>query len=737
MLDLQRTAGNGATASLLVPVQRKKNKKKGTGVAKYGTTPLTTRLEDMMRRGVLGVAGAPPTLDRDQLFMLQGVANVETGGKDNAVYTRDNMYVSLGFKQVTLGWGSLYEIIKAAPAAFAKHGIVLGSGTYSLKAGKMPAIEGAPDPVALKTPPWTDRFFDAGAEDEVVSAMVAYTLKELGRMERRFAKDSPGKSNPWMKDPTARAWLLETMNNRPAYSYAAAKGTLRRTSGQDLTREAFLAVLESEILAAYEAHDERHKGEHIIGKIPRTVPSGGATAAPAAPAPRPATAAAAAAKGTDLVGKAATVLPAGRAASGGSAVMAALGATGLVPAALRLLVAFGYSDPNALTNVAFWAAHPELFGTKLQPSQPNFAQLSAEWMRLSDGLVRTAHAAPTPASSSASPKASTTAPTTQPAPGTKPAAAIAAESPPPQVAGAAHAGSGDKYFAQGVGRYRDVIDTGEKAGQFRVWLHGSSGANVCNMTSLTMGLVSMAGEDEVRTRMIGLLRSQGMHAGAQVQVGGDFVDLATALEDPRTSAGIRTLDLVTAVAIGRGGSYKSVTEAGTIARVARDAGISTKAKVATGRTRFTDPAVRSRAAQMLADGTRVIVGTVNHYVYLTEVRDDGVVVHDPAGARVTAGLKGHLFVHAGKGAAIAAEFLRMDATRQATAVRRVTTNSAAAAVVNGLPAIAALDKKDQAAAVKQLAKDHPEHVETGRSNFYATSEFADNDLRLRVTLSTT
>ena len=225
VLDLQRAAGNGATAGLLVPVQRQK--KKAAGVAKYGTTRLTDRLNDMMQRGVLGVAGAPATLDRDQLFVLQGVANVETGGKDNAVYTRDNMYVSLGFKQVTLSWGSLYEIIEAAPGAFAKHGIVLGGGTYTLKAGVKPAIEGAPDPVMLKTPPWTDRFFAAGGEDEVVSAMVAYTLKEQGRMERRFAKDSPGKSNPWMRDPTARAWLLEAMNNRPVFAYAAAKRTLR------------------------------------------------------------------------------------------------------------------------------------------------------------------------------------------------------------------------------------------------------------------------------------------------------------------------------------------------------------------------------------------------------------------------------------------------------------------------------------------------------------------------------
>ncbi|MBL8926043.1 MAG: hypothetical protein JNM77_07365 [Pseudonocardia sp.] len=739
LLDLQRAAGNGATAGLLAPVQRQKTK--AVGVAKYGTTRLTTRLQDMMQRGVLGVAGAPATLDRDQLFMLQGVANVETGGMDNAVYTRDNMYVSLGFKQVTLGWGSLYEIIEAAPGAFAKHGIVLGGGTYTLKAGVKPAVEGAPDPVALKTPPWTDRFFDAGAEDEVVSAIVAYTLKELGRMERRFAKDSPGRSTPWMKDPTARAWLLETMNNRPAYAYTAAKGTLRRTSGQELTRDAFLAVLESEILGAYEARGERVKGEHIIAKIPRAVPSGGPAAAPGPSASGGSatgptgpvagqTTPATGAKGTELVGDAATVLPPGRTAGTGSGVLAAIGAAGLVPAALRLLVAAGHGDPNALTNLAFWAAHPDLFGMKLQPSQPGFAQLSAEWMRLRDGIVRAAHTA-TPSGKSTAP---TTTHTTQPAPGTVPADVVAAESPPPRVA-ATQAGSGDRYFAQGAGHYRDVADSGENAGQVRVWLYGSSGANVCNMTSLTMGLVSMAGEDEVRARMIGLLRTAGMHAGAQVQVGNTFVDLAAALDDPRMSARIRTLDLVTAVAIGKHGSYKSVTDAGTIARVARDAGIATKAAEATGQISFTKPAVRAKAAQMLADGTRVILGTVNHYVYLTEVRGDGVVVHDPAGARVTPGLKGYLFVHAGNGAAMAKEFLKMDAGRQDTAVRRVTTNPAAAAVINELPAIAALPKAQQAAAVAQLAAAHPGYVETGASNFYATSEFAENDLRLRVTLA--
>lgn len=421
VLDLQRAAGNAAVAGLLAPVQRKA-KKASTGVAKYGTVRLTDRLQDMMQRGVLGVAGAPATLDRDQLFLLQGVANVETGGVDNAVYTKDNMYVSLGFKQVTLGYGELYEIIKAASSSFAKHGIVLGSGTYTLKGKSRPAIEGAPDPVALKTPPWTDRFFDAGGEDEVVSAMVAYTLKALGSMERRFAKDSPGKSSPWMKDPTARAWLLEAQNNRPIFAYAAAKATLARTSGQHLTRDAFLAVLESEIRGAYEAKGEGHKAGHIISKIPRVAPSGGGSgqqpAPPVTPKPTPEPAKGA---GVDLVDKATAVLPpaAAAAAGAGPALLGTIAAAGLTGAALRLLAASGYTDANALTNIAFWSAHPDLFGTKLQPSQPGFTALAAEWMHLRDGVVADALRAPTsvagaaPATASV-PTAATPTPVTKP-----------------------------------------------------------------------------------------------------------------------------------------------------------------------------------------------------------------------------------------------------------------------------------------------------------------------------------
>jgi hypothetical protein len=395
----------------------------------------------------------------------------------------------------------------------------------------------------------------------------------------------------------------------------------------------------------------------------------------------------------------------------------------------------GYTDPNALTNIAFWAAHPELFETKLNPGQPNFVALAAEWVRLRDGIVHDHAVAEAPNKTAAKPAAATP-PASAPPSGHIPAADIAAQTASVPPAGAGTAGASDKYFTQDFGHYQDVAEKGKNVGQTRIWLYGSSGANVCNMTSLTMGLVSMAGEAEVRSKMIGLLKSQGMHVGAQVQVGGAFVPLAEALDDPHTVGRIQTIDLVTAVAIGPHGEYGSVTAAETIARVAKEAGLA-NADVATGKIYFTDPKVREKAAKMLADGKRVIAGTVNHYIYLLEVRSDGVVVHDPAGARVTPGLKGALFVHNGNGGHIAREFLAMDTVRRETALRRVSTNPKAAAVVNQLPDIAAMKGAEQAAALKKLAKEHSDYISTGATNFYATSEFQENQLRLRVILSGT
>jgi hypothetical protein len=282
-----------------------------------------------------------------------------------------------------------------------------------------------------------------------------------------------------------------------------------------------------------------------------------------------------------------------------------------------------------------------------------------------------------------------------------------------------------------VGNYRDT----NEQGTLRGWKYGSSGANVCNMTSVTMALVSIAGEATVRAKMIGLLRDKGIHSGAQVAIGDNFVDLAPALDNPAVAPRIKLIDLVTAVAIGPRGDRGLVTEASTIARVARDTGLAT-AKEEGGPIHLDDARVRARAAAMLAEGKRVVAGTVNHYVYLIAVRDDGVVVHDPAGARVVPHLTGPIFLHPRGVEGIAREWSAADATRRETARRRVSSNPAAAAVVAGLTAIDALPTRpEKTAALRKLAADHPGTIETGALNFYATSEFKANDLRLRVTLT--
>lgn len=115
------------------------------------------------------------------------------------------------------------------------------------------------------------------------------------------------------------------------------------------------------------------------------------------------------AAGVDLADRAGAVLPGGSGGTG-RAVLEAVAALGLTRAALVLLARSGVTDRNALTNIAFWAAHPNLFGTRLDPASPDFATLSAEWVALRDGAVAAALRSPAPAA--ATPATTATAATT-------------------------------------------------------------------------------------------------------------------------------------------------------------------------------------------------------------------------------------------------------------------------------------------------------------------------------------
>ncbi|MFG1603757.1 M15 family metallopeptidase [Actinoplanes sp. NPDC049265] len=116
----------------------------------------------------------------------------------------------------------------------------------------------------------------------------------------------------------------------------------------------------------------------------------------------------------------------------GRALLMAIDSLGLTSTVLEALVDAGHRDPNALTNVAFWAAHPDLLGTKLRPSQRGFATLSREWTGLRNGVVAQALRRPPAPAPSASAPAS--------APGPAPAAAPAPAAPIPAVAGPGSAG---------------------------------------------------------------------------------------------------------------------------------------------------------------------------------------------------------------------------------------------------------------------------------------------------------
>jgi len=395
------------------------------------------------------------------------------------------------------------------------------------------------------------------------------------------------------------------------------------------------------------------------------------------------------------------------------------GLPGLADQLLSKLVASGLeAHENQLTDELFWAERPALRGEKLQPGSPD----AVRWLQIRDTVVRPSLRSRRKADPAAPrPPAGAVAPT-----GMVPVDEVAAQS-----GGATGASTSDKYFVQDVGRYQDV----DEKGKARVWANGSSGMNICNMTSLTMGLVSMAGEAVVRAKMIALLRSKGMHAGASVQVGGKWLSLAEALDDPKVVDRIALLDLVTAAAIGESGAYRTVTVPDTIARIARESGLAARSETVRGQPKLATAKGRTLAQEMLAAGKRVLAGTVNHYVYLIEVRADGVVVHDPAGARVQPSLTGPIFLHGGSANGIAYEWSRLDGARRERAIRRTSTNAEATAIVNRLVEISALDGAERKKALTALAKEHPGHIAMGASNFYAATEFTENDLRLMVSLA--
>lgn len=68
-------------------------------------------------------------------------------------------------------------------------------------------------------------------------------------------------------------------------------------------------------------------------------------------------------------------------------VLKAIG-NGLESVALRLAIALNYRDENQLSNLIFFARHPERMGRALAKGEPNFDDLSREWIQIRNTLVR-------------------------------------------------------------------------------------------------------------------------------------------------------------------------------------------------------------------------------------------------------------------------------------------------------------------------------------------------------------
>lgn len=61
---------------------------------------------------------------------------------------------------------------------------------------------------------------------------------------------------------------------------------------------------------------------------------------------------------------------------------------GQVGVAVGLALLKGVRDPNVLTSMIFYARHPDRGGRRLERGEPNFAQLSREWLDIRDRQVR-------------------------------------------------------------------------------------------------------------------------------------------------------------------------------------------------------------------------------------------------------------------------------------------------------------------------------------------------------------
>ena len=71
--------------------------------------------------------------------------------------------------------------------------------------------------------------------------------------------------------------------------------------------------------------------------------------------------------------------------------------------AVKLAIALGYRNENELTDLVFFTRHPERNGRALSRNEPNYRELSAEWLAIRNSLVQPLLASPAPPSTPPTP----------------------------------------------------------------------------------------------------------------------------------------------------------------------------------------------------------------------------------------------------------------------------------------------------------------------------------------------
>ncbi|MEZ4359872.1 MAG: hypothetical protein R3B48_06800 [Kofleriaceae bacterium] len=227
---------------------KKRGGGKFKGFSKYGGGSVRERLTELARAGQVRLSG-------EQVAVIAAMAEVETGGQIACVQTYDDQVMSIGFKQVVLGHGSLEKIIEKAPAGFAKHGIVLDHSRTYVKDGwsKQPhQVAGCEDVEELRTPAWAIKFYYASMEPDVVAAIAELALSDLREVERTIEASEGDAGHDFFNDVVSKAWLLEVYNNRPAFT---AKATALAAGKPAANREAFLDVLAESIIETYKVEE--------------------------------------------------------------------------------------------------------------------------------------------------------------------------------------------------------------------------------------------------------------------------------------------------------------------------------------------------------------------------------------------------------------------------------------------------------------------------------------------------